>query len=167
MESAFAQLIEERSNKLYRTAWAILRNDADAFDATQEACLSAWRELPRLRDPQAFDAWLSRSLVNRCRTMLRERKRTMVREVPIEADQHSKEPATEGGLDGGFASSEAIRRAFARLSSEDRTYLALHYAQDRSIEEMSQLVGAPAGTVKWRLARARAALERQLAREAR
>ena len=43
---AFTRLIGERHQALYRTAWAILRNDADALDATQETCLGAWREPP-------------------------------------------------------------------------------------------------------------------------
>src|SRR6187549_4060861 len=81
---AFTRLINERHQHLYRTAWAILRNDSDALDATQETCLGAWRELPRLRDPARFDAWLMRSLVNRCRTALRSRKRVSVREVQLE-----------------------------------------------------------------------------------
>src|SRR6187401_2012558 len=72
---AFTRLIDERHQQLYRTAWAILRNDADALDATQDTCLGAWRELPRLRDPECFDAWLTRSLVNLCRTALRSRRR--------------------------------------------------------------------------------------------
>ena len=165
-EAAFAQLIDERRHRLYRTAWAILRNDADAFDAAQDVCVAAWRELPRLRDPERFDAWLTRSLVNRCRTMLRTRRRTSVREITL--DPHGdRDPSWSGGLGPEHADSDAIQRAYARLSADERTYLALHYVEERPIAEIARLVGAPSGTVKWRLSRARAALERQLARERR
>jgi RNA polymerase sigma-70 factor (ECF subfamily) len=165
-ETAFAQLIDERRHRLYRTAWAILRSDADAFDAAQDACVAAWRELPRLRDPERFDAWLTRSLVNRCRTMLRSRSRTSVHEIAIDP-AGDRGPSWDGGLGPGHADSDAIQRAYARLSADERTYLTLHYVEERPIAEIARLVGAPTGTVKWRLSRARAALERQLARERR
>jgi RNA polymerase sigma-70 factor (ECF subfamily) len=165
-EAAFAELIDERRHRLYRTAWAILRSDADAFDAAQDVCVAAWRELPKLRDPGRFDAWLTRSLVNRCRTMLRSRRRISVHEVALDPDG-DRGPSWDGGLGPGHADSDAIQRAYARLSADERTYLVLHYVEERPIAEIAQLVGAPSGTVKWRLSRARAALERQLARERR
>jgi DNA-directed RNA polymerase specialized sigma24 family protein len=59
-----------RQDQLYRLAWSIVRDDDDALDAAQETCIAAWRELPSLRDPERFDAWLSRSMVNRCRDVL-------------------------------------------------------------------------------------------------
>jgi RNA polymerase sigma-70 factor (ECF subfamily) len=163
-EAAFTLLVDQRGDRLFRTAWAILRNDADARDAAQETCINAWRELPRLRDPERFDAWLTRSLVNRCRDMLRTRKRSTIREIRMEADAGSS-GATGGGVGDGFADSDAIRRAFAQLNPTDRTYLSLHYADGRPIAEIAAIVGAPSGTVKWRLSRARSALEQKLARE--
>ena len=80
--SAFEQLVAARADRVFRIARAILGNDADARDATQEAFVSAWRELPRLRDPVTFDAWLRRILVNACRTQLRGRRR--VHEISLD-----------------------------------------------------------------------------------
>jgi RNA polymerase sigma-70 factor, ECF subfamily len=162
---AFTRLIDERHQQLYRTAWAILRNDEDALDATQETCLGAWRELPRLRDPARFDAWLMRSLVNRCRTALRSRKRVSVREVQLEGSGGLEIPSRDRDVGESLAANEAIQRAFARLNAEQRTYLALHYVEHRSITEIAGIVDAPEGTVKWRLSEARRALENRLARE--
>lgn len=163
---AFTRLIDERHQQLYRTAWAILRNDEDALDATQETCLGAWRELPRLRDPARFDAWLTRSLVNRCRTALRSRKRASVREIHLEPPSGGHEiPSADRDVGEAFAANEAIRRAFAHLSVQHRTYLVLHYVEHRSVVEIAAIVGAPQGTVKWRLSEARGALEKRLARE--
>lgn len=162
---AFTRLIGEHHQALYRTAWAILRNDADALDATQEACLGAWRELPRLRDPARFDAWLTRSLVNRCRTALRSRRRVSVREVQLEQSAGFDVPSGERDAGESLANSEAIRRAFERLSADHRTYLVLHYVEHRPIAEIAAIVHAPEGTVKWRLSEARHALELRLARE--
>src|SRR6188472_1339522 len=144
---AFTRLIGERHQALYRTAWAILRNDADALDATQETCLGAWRELPRLRDPARFDAWLTRSLVNRCRTALRSRKRASVREIQLEASTGIEIQSRDRDVGDALAANDAIRLAFARLEPEQRTYLVLHYVEHRSIGEISAIVDAPEGTV--------------------
>ena len=65
---AFERLLRDRLDGLFRTAWAILGDESDARDATQDACIAAWRNLPGLREPERFDAWLTRVLVNGCRT---------------------------------------------------------------------------------------------------
>lgn len=162
---AFTRLIDERHEQLYRTAWAILRNDEDALDATQEACIAAWRELPRLRDPERFDAWLTRSLVNRCRTALRSRRRVEVREIHLDPSVGFELASSDRDIGDALATNEAIRSAFARVSAEHRTYLVLHYVEHRTVADIAAIVGAPEGTVKWRLSEARRALETRLARE--
>ena len=162
---AFTRLIAERHQQLYRTAWAILRNPEDALDATQDTCLGAWRELPRLRDPAHFDAWLMRSLVNRCRTALRSRKRVSVRELHLDPSQGLEIASADRDLGESLAINEAIQRAFARLDATDRTYLVLHYVEHRTVAEIASIVKAPEGTVKWRLSEARRALDTRLARE--
>lgn len=156
---------------------AILRSEEDALDAVQEAFVSAWRELPRLRDPDQFDAWLGRILVNRCRTMLRHRKVVRVREIALERDDHR--PDSEGqdgaivrehGVEGGqaqFADVDAIRRAFERLDADARALIVMHHLDARPIAEIAALIGIPDGTVKWRLHAARKALEGHLERERR
>ena len=164
-EGAFTALVEEHRDSVYRTAWAILRNDADALDAAQETFLTAWKELRRLRDPDRFDAWLTRSLVNRCRTILRSRRRSAVREIAIVASDLPDGSPGGGGVDGTLEETDTIRHAFERLSADHRTYLVLHYVEGRPIREVALIVGAPEGTVKWRLSEARGALERNLARE--
>ncbi|CAN5630627.1 hypothetical protein BH23CHL6_BH23CHL6_07370 [soil metagenome] len=158
-------LVEHHRHRLYRTAWAILRNEADAADAAQETFIGAWRKLPGLRDVERFDAWLTRSLVNRCRTMLRSRRRTSIREIAIADSDSPDGNSVSGVVDGSLEDGESIQRAFEQLSAEHRTYLVLHYVEGRPISEIVLIVGAPAGTVKWRLSKARRALERNLARE--
>lgn len=162
---AFTRLIEERHKQLYRTAWAILRNDQDALDATQDACMGAWRELPRLRDPERFDAWLTRSLVNRCRTALRSRRRVAVREIRLDPSIGLEVASNDRDIGDSLAANDAIRSAFARVGAEHRIYLVLHYVEHRTVAEIASIVDAPQGTVKWRLSEARRALEARLARE--
>ena len=163
--AAFTRLIERRQDGLYRTAWAILRQDADASDALQDACVNAWRELPRLRDTARFDAWLSRIVVNRCRTMLRARRRLHVREIEVDAlADAAVSSSTLAGVDT-IADSDAVRRAFLRLGGDQRALITLYHVEDRSIRDVAAILGVPEGTVKWRLSRARAALTAALARE--
>ena len=70
-----------RIDRCYRLAWSILANDADAADATQDALVSAWRQLPRLRDPAAFDGWLNRIVANAA--LMARRHRVRLREVSV------------------------------------------------------------------------------------
>jgi RNA polymerase sigma-70 factor (ECF subfamily) len=164
--SAFEALVEPRVGPMTRTAMAILGSEADARDAVQDALLLAWRELAALRDPAAFDAWLTRILVNRCKRGLRGVASRRVREVPVDAlASGGREP---GGPDTAAASIErrALERAFERLSAEERTLLVLHHLDGRSVGEIAGVLRVPEGTAKSRLFAARKALERALGREA-
>jgi RNA polymerase sigma-70 factor (ECF subfamily) len=160
---AFDILLSGRLDRLYRMAMAITRNDADARDAVQDACVHAWRSLPGLRDPSRFDAWLAQVLVNASRGVLRRRKRTAGREVGMESDAGDAQPEVVGADPiAGVGEAEAIRRAFERLSPDDRILLALHYVEQRPLAEIATAMRSPVGTIKWRLSRARRALERAL-----
>jgi RNA polymerase sigma-70 factor (ECF subfamily) len=162
---AFDALIRPRLDRLFRMAVAITRNEADARDAVQEACISAWRELPRLRDRARFDAWLAQILVNACRIHLRRQRRTNVREIAVDAtDDATRDSlfATGAHGDEDVAEVEVIRRAFVRLDPDLRTLLVLHYQEERPLAEIARLTGSPVGTVKWRLSNARKALDRAL-----
>jgi RNA polymerase sigma-70 factor (ECF subfamily) len=64
---AFETLVATRLNRAFRTASAILGSEADAHDVVQEAFVATWRHLPKLRDRARFDAWLNKTIVNRCR----------------------------------------------------------------------------------------------------
>ena len=161
--AAFETLLSTRLDTLFRSAWAILGSEADARDATQDACLATWRQLPRLRDVERFDAWLSRILVNACLAQLRKRAR--VREIPItlahdRGDAAGADPAAIGEAD-------AISRAFDRLEPEARAILVLHHLRHEPVSSIAAALGVPTGTVKWRLHAARAALQKALVGERR
>lgn len=158
---AFERLIEARLERAYRTAFAILRTDWDARDACQEAFIAAWRELPRLRDVDRFDAWLDRIVVNQCRSLLRRRK-TRVREISIDAAPEATDDLSAPSPIEALADEDLVRRAFARLSPDQRSVLALHHGEGRTVADIASLLGVPAGTVMWRLYRARRALEKVL-----
>ena len=158
---AFEQLVSSRADRAFRIARAILGNDSDAGDATQDAFVSAWRELPRLRDPDSFDAWLRRILVNACRAQLRGRKR--VREIRLDETLDHRAPGPT--IPDRVGDTDLLAHAFERLDTDKRSILVLHYLEHEPVAAIANTLGVPVGTAKWRLSEARAALHRALAAE--
>ncbi len=170
--AAFEALVDTRIDRCYRLAWSVLSNDADAADATQDALVSAWRQLPRLRDPAVFDSWLNRIVANAA--LMARRHRVRLREVSVQPaypgdpattpeppqDAHARTEADD------VVDSDAISRAFDRLRPQDRMILALHHVEERPVAEIARSLGIPVGTAKWRLHAARAALEKAMEAEA-
>jgi RNA polymerase sigma-70 factor (ECF subfamily) len=179
---AFETLVRPRLDRCFRLAWSILSHDADAADAMQDALVAAWRQIPRLRDPGAFDGWLNRVVANAA--LMQRRKRTRRREVqvrPAAGPGHiaaaPDEEATSGLSDRGavvdrdvavdrIADRDAIGRAFERVRPEARLILVLHHVDERPVAEIARMLGVPTGTAKWRLHQARRALERAMEEEA-
>jgi RNA polymerase sigma-70 factor (ECF subfamily) len=171
--AAFEALVSSRLDRCYRLAWTILSNEADAADAMQDALLAAWREVPRLRDPAAFDGWLNRVVANAARMALRRRSR--IREVQVRpaapGDREVAETAAGADLRAQaeldqVADADAVARAFERLRPHDRLVLTLHYVDERPVAEIAKTLGVPVGTAKWRLHEARKSLERIMGVEA-
>lgn len=170
--AAFEQLVETRIDRCYRLAWSILSNDADAADATQEAFVAAWRQLPRLRDPAVFDGWLNRIVANAARMARRHRVR--LREVsvqPAQPGEMSSQPeprpdARAHTVLDDVVNNDALGRAFDRLRPQDRIILVLHHVEERPVAEIARSLGIPVGTANWRLHAARSALEKAMEAEA-
>jgi len=160
---AFAVLVDRHAPHLHRLAASIVGAD-DAADATQEALLSAWRELPNLRDVDRFEPWLRRILVNRCRKFLRGRYRRIAPMTLDPALGHDPvDPAPP--VDARITEQSALDAVFEQLSADQRALLALHYAMDLSIRESAEALGIRIGTAKSRLNKALAALRAALAPE--
>lgn len=157
-QEAFRQIVLAKGEPLFRTAMAILGNDADARDATQETFINAWRAMPWLRDFERFDAWIGRILINECRMSLRRRGR--VREVALAEGTDFELDAT--ATDSALTPTTDFDSAFNRLSIEQRSMLVLHHLYGYDLVQMSEWLGIPVGTLKWRLSRARRALAAQL-----
>ena len=163
--SAFDALVEARVGSMLRLAMAITGDEAEARDAVQDALVAAWRQLSGLRDPGAFDAWLTRILVNRCRKGVRRRGVRRLHEVPVESADTMVGAAAED-VGGAVVERRALERAFDRLSIDERTLLVLHHLEGRSLPSIAEVLGIPVGTAKSRLSKARRSLERALDREA-
>jgi RNA polymerase sigma-70 factor, ECF subfamily len=158
-QDAFAVLVRRHGDRLFGVARRILRESDMADDAVQQALVIAWRELPRLREPERFEGWLTRILVRLCYEASRASRRTSVRVVPLDMTMEPWAPDTLASV----ADRDQLERAFHRLSPEQRAILVLRHYLGLEPTEIARTLGVPAGTVRSRLHHAhremRAAIE--------
>jgi RNA polymerase sigma-70 factor (ECF subfamily) len=145
-EAAFDTLIGRIGDGLYSVARRILRDTTLAEDATQQALLEAWRYLPRLRDPDRFEAWFYRLLVNACYAEARRerRHRSNLRLLPHD-EPMTPDPASRIGIQ------DQLDRAFRRLSLEHRTVIVLIHYLGMTAPQAAETMGTPVGTARSRL----------------
>lgn len=150
---AFAALVAPRLDRLYATATLILRDSARAEDAVQDGLVRAWRDLRSLREPERFDAWLRRVVVNACRDESRRgrRREADVRLLP-EHDGVTMDGASR------LADRDELDRGLAGLSTDHRATLVLHYYLGLPLTDIADALAIPLGTAKSRLHHAREAL---------
>ena len=161
---AFSELARVSIGRLFVVARLILRDEARAEDATQEALVTAWRRLSGLRDPDRFEAWLHRLLVNACYREARRGRRRGSMEVSVDpVAMPEARPRDDVGLGIDLADRDQLERGFRRLDVDQRTVLVMHYYLGFSLDDAAAVLGIPPGTVRSRLHRAiramRAALE--------
>jgi RNA polymerase sigma-70 factor (ECF subfamily) len=141
----FMQLADTALLGSYRLAGHILADRTEAEDAVQEALVLAWRGWPRLRDATRFDAWFDRILLNVCYERLRGRKRLRSEVLPGELAGTGTDPF------GPAIARDVIGRALHALTPEQRIVIVLRYWRELSIEEISERLRIPSGTVRSRL----------------
>ena len=161
---AFEELMHARIDAIYRLSYAIVGDEADARDATQETFIGAWRRFRELRDPERFDAWLQRIAVNSARMTLRARGRRRVREIPS-GDVAALAAAADAAVPSVRSDADLLGAALDTLPTEQRTILVLHHLDGHGVAELADILEIPAGTVKSRLHTARRALQEALAAE--
>jgi len=150
---AFAVLVGAHAGRLLAASRLIVRDPDLAHDATQDALVRAWRDLPALRDPDRFEAWLHRLTINACLDLARRRRR---RPIEVEIDEiHAPMSADHAG---SVADRDAIDRALRRLEPDGRAVIVLHYYLGLPIAEVAAALRIPAGTAKSRLSRALAVM---------
>jgi RNA polymerase sigma-70 factor, ECF subfamily len=142
---AFEVLATAAGDRLYAVARLIVRDAGLAEDAVQEALVRAWRQLPSLRDPDRFDAWLYRLVVNACADQGRQMRRWSQQVRPLLLD------ASVGDDTGAVADREQLERGFSRLKPEQRAVVVLHYYSGFSAAEIAGILGIPEGTARSRL----------------
>jgi len=161
-EEAFASLAVAVGDRLHAVAHRILRDIELAEDATQQALLSIWRDLPQLRDPARFEAWSYRLLVRACYAEGRKMRRsgTNLRLLPADEPMAVDELAT-------VADRDQLERGFRRLSIDHRAVVVLHHYLDLSLPDVADALGVPEGTVRSRLHHAMRGLRAALDADAR
>lgn len=161
--AAFQRLVELTSQRTYRLAHRLTGNPHDALDVVQEAYTAVWRALPGLRDPEAFAGWFLQVVTRACRDWLRRQRRAPIPvHGPPEAVADRGPTPEEAAVLGD--TQQAVRRAVGALPPDYAVTVALHYQEDLSYREISQVLGVSVRTVETRLRRAREMLRRKLHR---
>jgi RNA polymerase sigma-70 factor (ECF subfamily) len=145
-EGAFASLAVAAGDRLHSVAHRILRDIDLAEDATQQALLNIWRDLPQLRDPARFDAWSYRLLVRACYAEAGRSRRWSPNLHLLPAD----EPMAADGM-SSVVDRDQLDRGFRRLSIDHRAVVVLHHYLDMPLEGVAEALGIPLGTVRSRL----------------
>lgn len=160
---AFAALAAGAFDRLHRSARLILRDPDAADDAVQDALMAAWRDIRAVRDPDRFDGWLYRLLINGCYRAANHEKRRRVMEVhvtPVEV------PVARSDHDDLVLRDE-LAGAFRRLTTEQRAVIVLHHYLGLRDQEAADALGIRIGTFKSRLNRSTAAMRASLDADAR
>ena len=161
-EQAFASLAVAVGSRLYAVAFRILRDSTVAEDATQQALLAIWRDLPQLREPGRFEAWSYRLLVRACYAEGRRARKWSPNLRVLPADELVAREAMSTVIDR-----DQLERGFKRLSVDHRAVVVMHHYLDIPLDEVAQTLGVPVGTVRSRLHYAMRALRSALEADAR
>ncbi len=154
--SAFSEIAFQAAPRLFAVANRILRDHGLAEDATQQALVQIWRKLPKLADPERFDAWAYRVVVNVCYAESRHRRAPS---VDLELVDHDA-PTVDDAL--SVIQRDMLDRAFRRLPPEQRAVLVLQYYVDLDHASIAEVLGIPLGTVKSRASSGRLAMRAAL-----
>lgn len=160
---AYADLIRLRGDRLYAIAQRVLRDVHHSEDAVQDTLVIAWRDLPGLRDPDRFDAWLTRILV---RTCISEATRSRRRQVVDIAALPFDIPSTDDDF-VSVGDRDQLERGFRRLPPDQRALLVLRHYAGMEPAEIAEVLGIPAGTARSRLHHAHRAMRAALEADAR
>ena len=172
---AFEALMRRHNRMLYRTARAILRDDAEAEDALQLAYLHAYTSIGSFRGEARLSTWLTRIVANEAMMRLRQRKRESL-VIPIESitnEDRNLDMSTDSGNGSERPDAQAMRgqiralieRKIDALPQSFRTVFVLRALEELSVEDTAVSLGIPEATVRTRFFRARSLLRESLARE--
>ena len=136
---------------LYCVAWSMLSNSDDCADAVQDALLAAYKKLSTLKREEYFKTWITRILINRCKSMARSRR------YHEDIDTLGETSQAESGL--GL---QEIVMEINALDVKPRLPFVLYYSEGFTVCEISQILKISESNVKVRLHRARQALQQRI-----
>ena len=173
-DAAFAAIMRRHNRLLFRTARSVLRSDAEAEDALQEAYLHAWRSLPRFRAEAKLSTWLVRIVVNEALGRLRRRGATVIPLEPGMGDDPASPEESIAESEDRQPERVVMRDEWRRLMEARidalpeafRMVFMLRAVQELSVEEVAAMLSLPEATVRTRFFRARSLLREALSRDA-
>jgi RNA polymerase sigma-70 factor (ECF subfamily) len=173
-KGAFEMLMRRYNRRLYRVARSMLRNDAEAEDALQDAYLAAYQSLAKFRGEASLATWLSRVVVNQCLGRMRRQARRdnivpMVSLGGPDEQEHAAMPSEESNTpDRALLRAElraVLERKLDELPETFRTVFVLRAVEELSVEETARCLNIPEATVRTRHFRARSMLRESLAQD--
>jgi len=160
METAFERLVSRYEHKVFRLCCSVLRDPDQAQDAAQESLLRVWKALPKYDQRASLSTWIYTITRNRCLTAIERRRiQESLSDPAVELEVES----LQAGVPERDEDQAAILRGLVdELPERYRTALTLYYYEERDVSEVAQMLGAPEGTIKTNLHRARALLLERL-----
>lgn len=162
MAEEFERIVREYQDKIFRLAYSMLGNRAAAEEAAQDALVRVWKGLPGFRGESSLSTWIYTITRNVCLTILR-RESVLTASLDQPAIRHEAEKRTSGSW--FTEETPDVRALLDRLPAKYRQVTILFYMQEKSYDELANMLGLPLGTVKTYLFRARKTLAAELARE--
>ena len=161
-EEAFASIVRGSADRLFVVAHRILGDVGRAEDAVQQTFVTAWRDLPALRESERFEAWLHRILVHVCYAEAKRASTWTANVVLLSVEGPATRDTTQD-----IVTRDALDRGFRRLPTEQRAAFVLHHYLGWSVAEIAQNLGVPTETIKSRLRYATTTLRAALDADAR
>lgn len=166
-QRSFGELVERYQRKIFRVSYAILRDEMESDLVTQDAFVQAWLHLAKFERRSNFQTWVTRIAINRAKDVIRSRRWTVPLASQTDEDEAGFEPVDDKADPERNALSrqlnDAIERAVDSLSTQQKMIFRLRHYENLPLEEISQIMGLQAGTVRAHLFRAVHKLRAELA----
>ena len=164
-QDAFAVLVQRHQHRVFNLVYRMLQQYDEANEVTQETFLAAWQGLPSFRGDARFSTWLYRIAYNCCLKQVEQRKRDKALQTAIQAEQQIENANCETRVDAEIDARERqtlVREQLSTLPTKYRLVLVLRHLQEKTYEEMAEILAMPIGTIKTHLFRARTLLKERL-----
>lgn len=145
---AFGRVIQEYKAKFYKTAILVLKNEQDAYDAIQETLISIYNNISKLNNPEAFGGWSKRILMNKCYDIIQKNKKVV--DIYEKAERNFDEI-----IEDKYDCEDELVGILDKLEKDLKLVAIFYYYDELPINQISQVLNIPEGTVKSRLSRAR------------
>lgn len=161
-DEAFSELMHLYKEKMYKIAFAYLKNEQNSLDAVSETIYKCYFNIKKLKEPKYFNTWIIKILINSCKDTLKTSCKVIYIDEYSKVDEDNSN-ALETELK--IASNIDLYHAIDKLNDKFRSIIILKYFEDMTIAQISEVLDIPEGTVKVYLRRAISALKAELGEE--